>query len=137
MSAPLNDLALAAGPAFTLIAAAVCVLVARRRPSFFWVTAAFINAATLRLFPLTMDILRAVQKAEPFSDEGNLAVAMTTNPAGRVVILLAVFALFFVLAVQAGRLYNFERHRAAKVTGIYVLSLAVGIAIVFVDGLFR
>jgi hypothetical protein len=132
VSASLNDLALAAGPAFSLIAAIVCLLVARRRLSFFWVTAAFTNA-TLRLFPLTMDILRAIKKAEPFSDEGNLAITITTNPAGRVICLLGVFAVFLSLTVVVARLYNFERHRTAKAVGIYFLSLAAGIAIVLID----
>ena len=136
VSASLNDLALAAGPAFSLIAAVVCLLVARHRPSFFWVTAAFTNA-TLRLFPLTMDVLRAIKKAEPFSDEGNLAITITTSPAGRVILLLGVFAVFLVLTVVTARLYNFERHRTAKVVGIYFLSLTAGIAIVLIDELLR
>ena len=93
VSASLNDLALAAGPACSLIAAIVCLLVARHRPSFFLVTAAFTNA-TLRLFPLTMDVLRAMKKAEPFSDEGNLAITITTGPAGRVIFLLGVLRCF-------------------------------------------
>jgi hypothetical protein len=136
VSASLNDLALAAGPAFTLIAAIVCLLVARHRPSFFWVTAAFTNA-TLRLFPLTMDVLRAIKKAVPFSDEGNLAITITPSPAGRVIPLLGVFAVFLLLSVVIARLYDFQRHRTAKVVGIYILSLAACIAIVLIDELLR
>ena len=109
-----NDLALAAGPAFSLIAAIVCLFVARHRPSFFWVTAAFTNA-TLILFPLTMDVLRAIKKAVPFSDEGNLAITITTSSAGRVIFLLGICAVFLLLTVVIARLYDFQRHRTAKV----------------------
>ncbi len=134
VSAPLNDLALAAGPAFSLIAAVVFLVLARSRPSFFWVTAAFTNA-TLRLFPLIMDVVRVFENAAPFSDEGNMAIAITTNPAGRVVLLLGVFAAFLSLSVVVARLYNFVKHSAAKVVGIYFLSLATGIAVVLIDEL--
>ena len=134
VSAPLNDLALAAGPAFSLIAAVVCLVLARRRPSFFWVTAAFTNA-TLRLFPLIMDVLRVFEKAAPFSDEGNLAIAIMTNPAGRVILLLGVFAVFLWLTVLVARLYDFVKHSTAKAVGIYLLSLLSGIAIVLIDEL--
>ena len=136
VSAPLNDLALAAGPAFSLIAAVVCLVLARRRPSFFWVTAAFTNA-TLRLFPLIMDVLRVFEKAAPFSDEGNLALTVTTYPAGRVILLLGVFAVFLSLTVVVARLYNFVKYSAAKVVGIYFLSLAAGIAVVLIDELLQ
>lgn len=102
VSAPLNRLALAAGPAFSLIAAVIFLLVASRHPSFFWVTAAFTNA-TLRLFRLIMDVVRAIEKAEPFSDAGNLALAITTNPAGRVILLLGAFSVFFSLTVVVAR----------------------------------
>src|ERR1700728_893948 len=136
VSAPLDHLALAAGPAFSLIATVACLLLAWRHRSFFWVTAAFTNA-TLRLFPLAMDMFRAIEKAEPFSDEGNLALAITTNPAGRMTFLLLAFIVFASLTVVAARRYNFEKHRAAKVVGIYLLSLAVGIAVVLIDELLR
>ena len=63
------------------------------RSSFFWVTAAFTNA-TLRLFPLVMDIIQAIAKATPFSDEGDVVLAMTTNPAARAVLLLGILAVF-------------------------------------------
>lgn len=133
VTAPLNRLALSAGPAFSLIAAVVCLLVARRSPNFFWVTSAFINAATLRLFPLTMDVFRAIEKAAPFSDEGNLVIAITTNPTGRVILLLGIFAVFLLLTVVVARLYDFNKHRAAKVAGVYFLSLAVAIGVVLID----
>jgi hypothetical protein len=134
VSAPLNDLALAAGPAFSLIAAAVGLVLAWRRPSFLWVTAAFTNA-TLRLFPLIMDVLRVFEKAAPFSDEGNLAITITTSPAGRVILLLGAFAIFLSLTLVVARLYGFVKHATAKVAGVYFLSLATGIAVVLIDEL--
>jgi hypothetical protein len=134
VSAPLNDLALAAGPAFSLIAGVVCLVLARRHPSFFWVTAAFTNA-TLRLFPLIIDVLRVFEKAAPFSDEGNIAITITPNPAGRLILLLIIFTVFLSLTVVVPRLYDFVKHCAAKVVGIYFLSLATGIAVVLIDEL--
>jgi hypothetical protein len=132
VSGPLNLLALAAGPSFSLIAAVLCLLLARRRPGFFWVTAAFTNA-TLRLFPLVLDIVQAIEKTTPFSDEGDVVLAITTSPGARVALLLGVFAVFLSLTVVVSRCYRFEKHRAAKIVGIYLLSLAVGIAIVLID----
>ena len=132
VSTPLNLLALAAGPAFSLIAALVCLFVAWRGQSFLWVTAAFTNA-TLRLFPLVMDIVRAIGKTTPFSDEGDVVIAITTNPAARAILLLGIFSGFFSLAVVVARRYSSEKHRAAKSAGIYLLSLAVGIAVLLID----
>lgn len=132
VNARLNLVALAMGPAFSFIAAVICLLVARRRPSFFWVTAAFTNA-TLRLFPLVLDMIQAIMKTRPFSDEGDVVIAITTNPAARAIILLGIFAVFFVLAIVIARRYSFEKYRAAKSVGIYLLSLAVGIAILLID----
>jgi hypothetical protein len=128
----LNLVALAAGPAFSLIGAILCLLIGRRRPGFFWITAAFTNS-TLRLVPLVIDIIQAIEKTTPFSDEGDVVLAITTNPVARAVILLSVFAVFLSLTVVVARRYRFEKHRAAKIVAIYVLSLAVGIAILFID----
>jgi hypothetical protein len=132
----LDYLALAAGPAFSLIAAVLCLLIASRRPNFVWVTAAFTNA-TLRLFPLTMDVLRAIAHAKPFSDEGNVAIAMTTLATGRATLVLGVMAIFVYLSVRAARHYDFEKHHVAKSVGIYLLSLSIGIAVVVVDELLK
>jgi hypothetical protein len=57
VSGPVAVLGLAAGPVFSLITAVACLLIARHRPSFLWVTAAFTNA-TLRLFPCALDLAR-------------------------------------------------------------------------------
>jgi hypothetical protein len=137
VSPRLNLLALAAGPAFSFTAAVVCLIRARRHPTFFWVTAAFINAATLRLFPLTMDVARAIKSAKPFSDEGNVVIAITTNPIHRAMLLLLIFAAFSSLAAMSARLYDFKKHCVAKVAGIYLLSLGVGIAMVLADEFLR
>jgi hypothetical protein len=132
VSRALNLLALAAGPAFSLIAAGLCLFMVWRRPSFFWVTAAFTNA-TLRLFPLVIDIIQAIANTTTFSDEGDVMIAITTNPAARAILLLGIFAVFFTLAVVIARRYRFEKHRAVKSIGIYLLSLAVGIAVLLID----
>ncbi len=71
----------AGGPLLTLLLAVVFLAVARRRPSFGWSTAAF-TQASLRLLPLTFDLLRAIRGAHPFSDEGDLALAVSTQPLG-------------------------------------------------------
>jgi hypothetical protein len=132
VNASLNLVALAAGPAFSLIGAVLCLLLAWRRPGFFWITAAFTNS-TLRLVPLVIDVTQAIEKTTPFSDEGDVVLAITTNPVARAFILLGVFAVFLSLTVVVARRYRFEKHRVAKIVGIYLLSLAVGIAILLID----
>jgi hypothetical protein len=85
------------------------------------------------LFPLVLDIVQAIEKTTPFSDEGDVVLAITTSPGARVALLLGVFAVFLSLTVVVSRCYRFEKYRAAKIVGIYLLSLAVGIAIVLID----
>ena len=134
ISGPVAVLGLAGGPAFSLAAALVCLLIARHRPGFFWATAAFTNA-TLRLFPCAMDLLRALQGATPFSDEGDIAVALTHSSTARSFIILGFFAVAAVLTVLAAHQYRFQKYGTLKVLGIYLLSLAVGIGVLVVDQL--
>lgn len=134
VSGPIGVLGSAAGPAFSLIAALISLVVAQYHPGFFWATAAFTNA-TLRLFPCSLDLLRAVQKDTPFSDEGDIALAVTHSPITRVLVILGVLVVAAVLAVLAARQYSFPKYKALKVIGIYLLSLAVGICVVLVDGM--
>lgn len=134
VSGPVALLGLVAGPAFSLIAALACLLIARRHPGFFWPTAAFTNA-TVRLFPCVMDLLRVFQKSTPFSDEGDFALALTHSPIARCLIILCFFAAAFILTVLAVRQYHFQKHTALKALGIYVLSLATGICVLIADAL--
>lgn len=127
-------LGLAAGPAFSLVAALACLLIAQHRPGFFWPTAAFTNA-TVRLFPCAMDLLRAVSGGTPFSDEGEVAVALTYSLIARCLLILFVFVVAAILTVLAARQYHFQKHSMLKVLGIYLLSLVVGIGVLLVDGL--
>ena len=53
-------LAKLAGPLASLLAGAICLAIARRRPGFGWATAAFTNAS-LRLLPLAFDLARALR----------------------------------------------------------------------------
>jgi len=121
-----------AGPAVSLIAATVFLLIARAQPGFTLVTASFTNAS-LRLFPCAMDLLKAFKGKAPFSDEGEVVMAITSNRAGRVSLLLVAIALSAVLTVLAGREYPFQRRRLLKCLLIYGLSLAVGIGVVLLD----
>lgn len=134
ISGPVAVLGLAAGPVFSLVAALVCLLVAPHRPGFFWPTAAFTNA-TLRLFPCAMDLLRAVQGARPFSDEGDVAIALTQSPFARCLVILCFFAVATLLTVLATRQYRFQKYHTLKVFGIYLISLGVGIGVLIVDEL--
>lgn len=134
ISGPVAELGLVAGPAYSMIAAVVCLLIARRRPGFFWPTAAFTNA-TIRLLPCVMDLLRVSQGGTPFSDEGDFALALTHSPLARSVVILCVFAVAAVLTVLAARQYHFRKYSALKVLGIYLLSLGVGIGVLIVDGI--
>ncbi|HET9037392.1 MAG TPA: hypothetical protein VFN45_14360 [Myxococcaceae bacterium] len=124
----------AGGPVVTLVLAAVLLAIARRHVSFGWATAAFTNAS-LRLFPLTMDLGRAFRGAPPSSDEGELVSALTSSIAGRVSGLIAVWLVFGVLSVLAARTFPFPRRRWLGVAAVYLGSLAVGIGAAIADEL--
>lgn len=124
----------AGGPLVTLVLALAFLAVARRRPSFAWAAAAF-TQASLRLLPLTFDVVRALRGAHPFSDEGDLALGLTVSVPGRTALMLAAWALFAVLSLLAARTFPFSRRRWPKVAAVYLLSLAVGIAAVLGDEL--
>ena len=134
ISGPIAVLGLAAGPAFSVVAALACLLIAQHRPGFFWPTAAFTNAS-IRLFPCAMDLQRAFSGGTPFSDEGGVAVALTHSLVARCLLILCVFAVSAILTVLAARQYHFQKHSMLKILGIYLLSLGVGIGVLLVDGL--
>jgi len=125
-----------AGPALSLVAAAICLVVARRRPSFAWTTASFTNAS-LRLFPLAMDVSRAFQGAPAFSDEGEVALALTSAISGRLVFLAIPITVFLLLTALAAREYHFQRRGLLKSFGIYLFSLSIGVGVVIIDELLR
>jgi hypothetical protein len=134
VSGPIAVLGLMGGPALSLIAAIVCLLIARHRQGSYWPTAAFTNA-TIRLFPCAMDVLRAVQGIRPFSDEGNLGLALSPSSSARSFVVLCFFAVAALLTVLAARQYHFHKFTALKVLCIYLLSLAIGIVVVITDEL--
>lgn len=124
----------AGGPLLTLLLAVGLLLVARQRPTFVWATAAFTNAS-LRLLPLTFDLGRALRGTRPFSDEGDVALGLTTDRLGRAALVLLPWLVFAALSFLAGRTFPFPHHRWWKVLGIYLLSLLVGIGAVLLDEL--
>ena len=123
----------AGGPLVTLVLAGVLVAVARRHRTFGWATAAF-TQASLRLFPLAFDLVRALRGTAPFSDEGELAFAVTPAGPVRVALVLLACAAFGTLTVLAARAFPFRR-RWLGVAVIYLGSLAVGIGAVLADDL--
>jgi len=122
-----------AGPVASWILAAF-LLWGVHRQGFGWATAAFTNAS-LRMFPLVMDLLRAAKGAVPFSDEGDVALAFTGSPAGRFAIVSLAMLVSLILSVLAANRYRFTRRAAIQAFGVYALSLACGIAVVIVDEL--
>jgi hypothetical protein len=134
ISGPVAELGQVAGPAFSLIAAVVCLLIARHRLGFFWPTAAFTNA-TIRLLPCTIDLLRVFQGGTPFSDEGDFALALTHSPITRSLVVLSFFTIAAILTALAARRYHFQKYGTLKVVGIYLFSLGIGIGVLIVDGL--
>lgn len=130
-----NTVALAAGPAMSVAAALLFLCLARRHQyGFAWVTAAFTNAS-LRTFPCTMDLVRALQGAHPFSDEGDVILAFTAATAQRTIAVGILLVAYVSLTIVVGRRYDFTRYRGLKTAGVYLLSLAVGITVVIVDEL--
>jgi hypothetical protein len=135
-SVPMNveHAALLAGPAVSALAAVIFLLVARSRPGFGWAMAALTNAS-LRLFPLTMDLLRAIQDGHPFSDEGTVAAMVASSQIMRVCLVAVPLVLFLGLTVLAGRMFRFRHFAFWKVLGLYAATLAIGIGVVIVDEL--
>ena len=129
-----DQIAKLAGPVASFIAAAVFYVWARQRSNFALTTAAFTNA-TLRLFPLIMDIRRAIDLSTPFSDEGEVALALAHSAGGRIAVLLVFVALSLVLALAAARAFPFPRYRVFKVLGVYAVSLCIGISVLLTDEL--
>lgn len=126
--------ALLAGPAMSALVAILFVLIAWRRPGFGWAAAAFTNAS-LRLFPLTMDLIRAVQNGRPFSDEGIVFQMTAGSQSERVSLVLLAMALFLTLTVLAAKSFRFPRKAFLKTLGIYLFTLAIGISVVILDEL--
>jgi hypothetical protein len=112
----------------------VLLVIARRHGSFVWATAAFTNAS-LRLFPLTMDLGRAFRGAPPFSDEGELMSTLTPSITGRVSGLLAVWLVFGALSFLPARTFPFGRRPWLGVAAVYLGSLTVGIGAAVADEL--
>jgi len=123
-----------AGPAVSLVAGAIFLVVAHNRHGVGWVTASFTNAS-LRLFPCVMDLLRAVRGARPFSDEGEVLLAFSTSPFVRSALILLVIVLSLGLTVLAAREYRFQSKAFLKSLLVYFLSLSVGIGVVILDEL--
>ncbi len=123
-----------AGPVASLVAAAVLLAIARRRRGFAWVTAAF-ACASIRLLPCAMDLVRAFRGARPFSDEGDVALALTTSGPGRAGLVLLAFLAALWLTFRTAREYRFQGRAALKTLAVYALTLGVGIVAVLLDDL--
>jgi hypothetical protein len=123
-----------AGPVASLVAAAVLLAIALRRPGFAWITAAFASAS-IRLLPCAMDLVRAVRGARPFSDEGEVAMALTTSRPGRAGLVLLALLPGLWLTARTAREYRFRGHAAVKAVLVYALTLSVGIFAILLDDL--
>jgi hypothetical protein len=114
--------------------AIVLLLAARRWPSFTLVTAAFTNAS-LRAFPCLMDVIRAIRGGHPFSDEGELVHAFTSNQTSRIIVMVLVLFLWLGFSILVASEYRFRTKKWPKVAAIYLLSLIAGILTVIADDL--
>jgi hypothetical protein len=132
VSPGIDHLALLAGPLVSWLAAGVCLIAARARPGFFWSSAAFTNAS-IRLFPLALDIVRAATAGQPFSDEGTVVLAWTSAPPARVLLLCLASVAPLALTVLGGRSYRFADRPLLRIVGIYAYTLAIGILVLIVD----
>jgi hypothetical protein len=132
VSPGIDHSALLAGPLMSWLAAGACLIAARVRPGFFWSSAAFTNAS-IRLFPLAFDILRAATAGQPFSDEGTVALAWTSEPVARVLLLCLALVVPVALTVLAARSYRFANRTLLRIVGIYAYTLAIGTLVLIVD----
>src|SRR5262245_616918 len=126
----------AAGPAISLAVGLACLFLCRGRSSFALATAALTNSS-IRLFPLVMDVLRAARGARPFSDEGEVVQALFSGAGGRVGVLAVLLGVSLLLSVLAVKEYRFRSHPMLKGLGMYLLTLAVDIAVVILDEILR
>jgi len=69
---------------------------------------------TLRLFPCALDLLRALQRATPFSDEGDIAVVLT-HIFARFLAIVCFFVVGAILTVFAARQYRHQKRSTLKV----------------------
>jgi hypothetical protein len=128
-----DRVAKAAGPIGTWLAAAIFYMVARKRESFFWRTMAFSNI-TLRIFPTGLAIARTVAESETgFSDEGDLAFALTSGIPGRLTFLVPVLLVSMVGTWWVGKSYRFKGWRNLWLIAIYALSFSVMFLAFFLD----
>ncbi len=125
-----------AGPLGSWLFAVLFLVFARQRPSFACATAALTNAS-IRFFPTMMDLVRAATHAPPFSDEGDVALAISHVQSGRIAMIACAMGLSLVLSILSVREYHLVRNRWIKALGIYLFSLTVGIGVVIVDELIR
>ena len=123
----------AGGPLVTLVLSVAFVLVARPHGTFVWATAAF-TQASLRLFPLGFESRPRDAGAVPFSDEGELARAVSGAVPVRVALVLVCCAVSDALR-PGRRAFPFRRRRWLGVAAVYLGSLAVGIGAVLADEL--
>jgi hypothetical protein len=135
VDASLDRWAKFAGPGISWLAAITFLAIAAKNPGFAWTTTAAFTNASIRLFPCVMDFVRAVRGRPPFSDEGDVALALTKSSPGRASLILLAIAVSVVLTVLAARNYRFVEKPVLKSAGVYFLSLTVGIAVVIVDEL--
>jgi hypothetical protein len=126
--------ALLAGPAMSALAALILIPIAWRRPGFGWAAASFTNAS-LRVFPLTMDLVRAVQDGHPFSDEGVVFQMTAQSQIERVALVVLALAFFLTLTILAARTFRFRRRAFLKTVGVFLFMLVVGIGVVILDEL--
>lgn len=125
-----------AGPMINLLTGAVLLFIARRRQGFAWTTASFVNSA-FRIFPCLIGIVRVLTGASNgFSDEGDIAFAITDKAAGRIGVILVVLIPAIWLTVLAAKEYRFTRRPILKSVAVYAVSFSVGLIAFRLDALF-
>lgn len=132
LDASLDHWAKFAGPGLSWLAAITLMAIGARHPGFGWTTVSFTNAS-IRLFPCVMDLVRAARGTPPFSDEGDVALALTKSSPGRASLIVLTIAVSLTLTVLAARQYRFVGKPVLKSFAVYIVSLTVGVAVVIVD----
>jgi hypothetical protein len=120
--------ALLAGPLVSVAAAVGALVLARRRRTFAWSTASFTNAS-LRLFPLCMDLWRALRGAHPFSDEGEVGELLGAR------MLTLELSLLVVVGLTLAAASTYRERRWLTAGLVYLQSLAIGVGVVLADEL--
>ena len=80
-----------------------------------------------------MDVVRAARNAPAFSDEGTVAMGISSAGWARISLLTIPIGISLVLTVLAAREYRFANRPVLRSIALYLFTLLIGIGVVIAD----